>query len=88
MHFYRILDVDANPVRHEGYVATLSIAQHNATLYARTHICDLRIELVDSAIDKESLVNILNGDNELRGTVLRTWKRKPRGGLTEVPNGE
>jgi hypothetical protein len=87
MNFYRQLDVDSSPVRIEGYAETLATAHINAKLYTKSHLCDLRIELIDVPTDKAAVCALLNGDiPEL--PALRTWKLTARGGLTEVENGE
>ena len=86
MHFYRELNVGDDPVTVYQHTATLAEAHASLKVYGEPLRPDLRVELVEIATDKASLVNVLNGVIEVE--LLRTWKLTPRGGLLEITNGE
>jgi len=80
MHIYRI-------TRHQGdtpvYAGTLVEAKPIATREKqRRTLTDTRIALLDVAVDKDSMVVLLNGNANY--PVLRTWKLTDRGGLKEL----
>lgn len=83
MHFYRLIDTAANDNVIDWF-DTRDTA-HERAKPLRLNL-DLRIELVDLPIDKDSVLALLR--EEPKFTTLRTWSLSPRGGLVEVPNGE
>lgn len=83
MQFYKTTrnETDPNP----GYDATRTEAHDRAKLQPESH--EVRIELVEIAVDKEALVAILNGEKPT-AKVIKTWTLTTRGGLRDCENGE
>lgn len=86
MHLYRTSNVDTNPTTVLQFDGTLKDAHDSVKVIDKHRWPDIRVELVDVPADKERLLRLLNGDAVF--DVLRTWKLTPRGGLTEIANGE
>lgn len=87
MHAYRITGYvdDESP----AWAGTLSDA--HASLKLRQHMPDARIELFDVPTDKDGVLTLLSNRGVpacVAVSPMRTWALTPRGGLTEVPNGE
>jgi hypothetical protein len=68
------------------WAGTLAEAHETAKKIGKWAWPDVRVELVDVATDKESVLLLLKGDQKC--IVLKTWMLTPRGALTPCPNGE
>ncbi len=85
MQFYKVSNEEADTKRvyectREGaHIVAKNVSKH---LWPAA-----RIELIEIETNKETLASILTGDG-CKEEVLRTWGLTPRGGLTELKNGE
>ncbi len=90
MQFYRVIDISGTTVYQSEpwFCATFdSTKEHFKKNWPKMYWDYVRVELVEIDTDKATLVLLLNKD-PVNTTVLRTWKVTPRGGLTEIENGE
>ena len=85
MQIYKITDIDYNG--NTNYAGTFGDAHDKAKEADELHRAHARVELVEIASDKATILSILSG-NSCAQKVLRTWSLTPRGGLQNIANGE
>lgn len=93
MHFYRVLDIDADPAQGlVDWYPTMADAHRDAkrrfcTGHARSRC---RIELVEIDTSKDGVLGLLRTGAPPCDSLpaLRTWGLTDRGGLRELPKGE
>jgi hypothetical protein len=88
MQFYRVIDVETDPVNVVEYTGTLAEAHTRCKMFNPFRYSNLRIELVDISTDKHTITLMLNRVDVKTSEPMRTWRLAARGGLTDCPNGE
>lgn len=84
MNIYRIKRFDTDTPR---YAATQAAAHKVAKEgMERRLLAETRIDMLDVHVDKDSIVELMNGNTNF--PVTRTWRLSPRGSLIETTRGE